>query len=99
MRFFVWLLRAVVFIIFLGLALTNTQQVQLVLAGYVWQAPLILIGLAFFLVGLLAGWLFTWLSVLPQQLEIGRLKRELKHAQEASSVKVGEEVPPLPPLA
>ncbi len=98
MKFFVWLLRALVFVIFLGLALTNTQQVQLVLAGYVWQAPLILIGLVFFLVGLLAGWLFTWLSVVPQQLEIGRLKRELKHAQEASSVKV-EDTPPLPPLA
>lgn len=97
MKFFVWLLRALVFVIFLGLALTNTQQVQLVLAGYIWQAPLILVGLAFFLVGLLAGWLFTWLSVVPQQLEIGRLKRELKHVKEGVTVK--SEAPPLPPLA
>ncbi len=96
MKFFVWLLRAMVFVIFLGLALTNTQQAQLVLAGYVWQAPLILIGLAFFLTGLLAGWLFTWLAALPQQLEIGRLKRELKHVQETAAKL---EAPPLPPIA
>lgn len=99
MKFFVWLLRAAVFVVFLGLALTNTQQVQLVLAGYVWCAPLILIGLAFFLVGLLAGWLFTWLAALPQRLEIGRLKRELRELKHLQETLVKPDVPPLPPLA
>jgi uncharacterized membrane protein YciS (DUF1049 family) len=39
---------------------------------------LILIGLAFFIIGLLLGWLSASPSLLRYKLENGRLKRELK---------------------
>jgi putative membrane protein len=53
MKFIVWLIRVLVFVLLLVLALSNTQTATLnFLAGYAWSAPLILIGLAFFVVGL-----------------------------------------------
>ncbi len=56
MKFIVWLIRVLVFVLLLVLALSNTQTATLnFLAGYAWSAPLILIGLAFFVVSLLAG--------------------------------------------
>src|SRR5258705_9581781 len=56
MKFIVWLICVLVFVLLLVLAFANTQPATLnFLAGYSWQAPLILIGLAFFVVGLLAG--------------------------------------------
>ncbi|CAM2142396.1 lipopolysaccharide assembly protein A [Pararobbsia alpina] len=96
MRFIVWLLRAVVFIVLLVLALANTQDASLnFVAGYSWTAPLILIGLVFFAVGLLAGVLAAAPALVRQRLEIGRLKRQLKNVQDTPAV-IDE--PPLPPI-
>jgi uncharacterized integral membrane protein len=96
MKFIAWLIRVLVFVLLLVLALANTQSATLnFLAGYAWQAPLILIGLVFFVVGLLAG----LVSLLPQvfrlRLENGRLKRDLRAARETPA-PVAE--PPMPPL-
>ena len=56
MKFIVWLIRVLVFVLLLVLALSNTQTATLnFLAGYAWSAPLILIGLAFFVVGFWRG--------------------------------------------
>ncbi len=84
MKFIVWLIRVLVFVLLLVLALANTQTATLnFLAGYTWQAPLILIGLAFFGVGLLAGLLSALPAVrLRMRLENGRLKRDLRSARE-----------------
>ena len=96
MRFIVWLLRALVFIVLLVLALANTQDASLnFVAGYSWTAPLILLGLVFFGVGLLAGVLAAAPALVRQRLEIARLKRQLKTAQEVPPV-IDE--PPLPPI-
>lgn len=82
MRFIVWLIRILVFVLLLLLALANTQQATLnFYLGHYWSAPLILIGLAFFAVGLLAGWLSATPSLFRHKLENGRLKRELKSAR------------------
>ena len=51
MKIIVWLIRVLVFVVLLVLALANQQGASLRFAGYEWQAPLILIGLAFFAVG------------------------------------------------
>lgn len=68
MKFIVWLIRVLVFVLLLVLALANTQTATLnFVAGYSWQAPLILIGLAFFGVGLIAG----LLSALPAIFRCG----------------------------
>ncbi|MGF6757178.1 LapA family protein [Paraburkholderia sp. GAS42] len=96
MKFIVWLIRVLVFVLLLVLAFANVQPATLnFLAGYSWQAPLILIGLAFFAVGLLAGLLSSMPAMFRLRLENGRLKRELRVARETP---VAVEEPPLPPL-
>jgi putative membrane protein len=96
MKFIVWLIRVLVFVLLLVLALANTQTATLnFLAGYVWQAPLILIGLAFFGVGLLAGLVSSFPAMIRLRLENGRLKRELRTARETPVVA---EEPPMPPV-
>ena len=88
MKFFVWLIRVLVFVLLLVLALANTQTATLnFLAGYFWQAPLILIGLAFFVVGLLAGLLSSLPAMFRLRMENGRLKRELRVARETPVVR------------
>ena len=96
MKFIVWLIRVLVFVLLLVLALANTQSVTLnFLAGYAWTAPLILIGLAFFVVGLLAGLVSALPAMFRLRMENGRLKRELRVAREAP---VAVQEPPMPPL-
>lgn len=96
MKFIVWLIRVLVFVLLLVLALSNTQPATLnFLAGYAWSAPLILIGLAFFVVGLLAGLVSSMPGMVRLRMENGRLKRELRVAREAPVVV---EQPPMPPL-
>lgn len=96
MKVIVWLIRAIVFVLLLVLALENTSSTTLnFVAGYSWQAPLILIGLAFFGVGLIAGLVSALPAVVRLRLENGRLKRELRTVRETPPV-VGE--PPLPPV-
>jgi putative membrane protein len=96
MKFFVWLIRVLVFVLLLVLALANTQSATLnFLAGYSWQAPLILIGLAFFVVGLVAGLLSSLPSLFRLRMENARLKRELRTARDAPIVPMD---PPMPPL-
>ncbi len=96
MKVIVWLIRALVFVLLLVLALANTQSATLnFLAGYAWQAPLILIGLAFFGVGLVAGLISALPAMVRLRLENGRLRRDLRTARETSPA-VGE--PPLPPV-
>jgi lipopolysaccharide assembly protein A len=96
MKLLIWLVRALVFVLLLVLALANTQSATLnFLAGYAWQAPLILIGLAFFVVGLLAGLVSALPAMVRLRLENGRLKRELRTARDTPPA-VSE--PPLPPV-
>ncbi|WP_338877325.1 MULTISPECIES: LapA family protein [Burkholderiaceae] len=96
MKLIVWLIRVIVFVLLLVLALANTQGVTLnFLAGYTWNAPLIVIGLAFFVVGLLAGLVSVLPAVFRLRLENGRLKRELKTARQTP---VTTDEPPMPPI-
>ncbi|MGI4812639.1 MAG: LapA family protein [Janthinobacterium lividum] len=97
MKFFVWLIRAMVFVVLLILALANTQDASLnLLANRAWTAPLILIGLAFFVVGLLAGALAVLPKLFRQRREIGRLRRELKVLRATQSTE--PVVPIMPPM-
>ncbi|MEA3119119.1 MAG: lipopolysaccharide assembly protein, partial [Paraburkholderia sp.] len=96
MKLIVWLVRALVFVLLLVLALANTQSATLnFVAGYAWPAPLILIGLAFFGVGLVAGLVSSLPAMVRLKLENGRLKRALRTAREVPPV-VSE--PPMPPV-
>jgi lipopolysaccharide assembly protein A len=96
MKFIVWLIRVLVFVLLLLLALANTQDAMLnFLAGYAWHAPLILIGLAFFAVGLVAGLLSSLPALFRLRLENNRLKRELRVARDEPVIS---DIPPMPPL-
>ncbi|MCC8395065.1 LapA family protein [Paraburkholderia sp. MMS20-SJTR3] len=96
MKFFVWLIRVLVFVLLLVLALSNMQPAALnFLAGYTWSAPLILIGLAFFVIGLVAGLVSAMPAVVRLRMENGKLRRELRVARETPAVV---EQPPMPPL-
>jgi putative membrane protein len=95
MRFIVWLLRALVFVVLLILALSNTQEASLNFIGYVWQAPLILLGLVFFAVGLFAGVLAAAPALVRMRFENARLRRQIKNAQ---GTPVAFDEPPLPPI-
>ena len=96
MKFIVWLIRVLVFVLLLVLALANTQTATLnFVSGYSWQSPLILIGLAFFGVGLIAGLLSALPAIFRMRLENGRLKRDLRTARETPAVI---DQPPMPPV-
>ncbi|HTI17434.1 MAG TPA: LapA family protein [Trinickia sp.] len=96
MKLIVWLIRALVFVLLLVLAIANQQHATLnLLLGYVWQAPLILIGLAFFGAGLGAGLVSSLPAMVRLKLENGRLRRDLRTARETPAA-VSE--PPLPPI-
>jgi len=108
MRYLVWILRLVVFVVVLLFALKNTQPVDVsffaehVIAG----VPLIVVMLAAFILGALFGLLITAPAVMRRRREAARLRRDLtrlqeKHRQPAAPQEAAvapETVTPLAPL-
>lgn len=88
MRIFVWALRLCIFLIFVALAVRNLEPASLVLfAEYSVQAPLVIMLLGAFLVGVILTALSFALLLLRQQREILHLSAEL-HTAQASLDKV-----------
>lgn len=107
MRYLVWILRLVIFIIVLLFALKNTAPVDVGLfADHVFsQVPLIVVMLAAFVLGVAFGLLMAATGMLRRRREINRLRRELARAQDAldhpqtaSAPVIPETVAPLAPL-
>ena len=95
MRYMIWLLRIVLFLILLGFAMKNDQPVVLhYFFGYEWQSSLILILLLFFAVGVSVGVLAVLGNIFRQRREIAILKRELRLKNKL--VSVGENNPDIP---
>jgi putative membrane protein len=79
MRYLIWLLRVVVFLLLLGFAVKNDQPVVLrYFLGYEWQASLVVVLLLFFAAGVGTGMLALMGNILRQRKEIARLDRELR---------------------
>ena len=79
MRYVIWLLRALLFLVLLGLAVKNDQTVTLrYFLGYEWQTSLVVIMLLFFVAGAAVGMLAMLGTVLRQRREIAALKKELR---------------------
>nr|SPS05191.1 conserved protein of unknown function [Candidatus Nitrotoga fabula] len=79
MRYLIWLLRAILFLVFLGFAIKNDQPVVLqYILGYEWHTSLILALLLFFAAGMVVGVLAVLNNILRQRREIAMLKRELR---------------------
>lgn len=84
-----WFLRFIIFAFLVLFAVQNTAPVTLSLAlDYYWQAPLVIVLLAFFGGGALLGVLSLVGTIFRQRREIARLKRALLKAEQ----------PPLPGL-
>ena len=88
-----WVARLIIFVFLVVFAMQNTAQVTLTLApDYQWQAPLVILLLAFFAGGAILGLLSLLGMIFGQRREISRLKRMLaKPGNEAMPV-----IPPQP---
>jgi lipopolysaccharide assembly protein A len=92
MRYVNWLLRALLFLILLGLAVKNDQPATLhYFPGLAWQTSLVVIMLLFFAAGTIVGMFAVFGSVLRQRREIAALKRELRMKNKL--IEAGESTP------
>ncbi len=72
-----WAIRLIIFVVLLVFAVQNTDPVSLrFFTGQVWQAPLVLVLLAFFVGGVILGALSLLGVIFRQRREISRLKRD-----------------------
>lgn len=79
MRAIVWLIRIVVFVLFLAFAIENTEPVTINLfLGYYLEAPLVLLLLGALLLGVLVGLLLLVPNLLGKRRELARCRRELQ---------------------
>jgi putative membrane protein len=74
-----------VFLLLLGLAIKNLDSVTVhYFLGYEWQAPLVIVLLAFFAAGIVLGVAPSLVIMVRQRREIVGLKRELRGAARAT---------------
>lgn len=90
MRYLSLISGLILFLLALGFALKNSGDVTLYYyLGYQWQAPLVLVLMAAFCFGTIAGITATLGLIFRQRREIQKLRREIKnpvqHATPASS--------------
>lgn len=79
MRYLLWLLKFVLFVLILSFAVKNTDMVWVrYYLGYEWQAPLVLVLLVFFCLGAAVGIVASLAHLFGQRREIVALKRELR---------------------
>lgn len=79
MRYLVWPMRAVLFILLLGFAAKNDQPVVLkYFLGFEWQTSFVVILLCFFSIGVLIGVLAMLGNMFRQRRELAAVRRELQ---------------------
>jgi uncharacterized integral membrane protein len=94
MRYVTWTVRLVVFLFLLAFAVKNTDPVTLrFYFELAWQAPLIVLLLAFFAAGAVFGLAAALATVFAQRRENIQLKRALEESRNASNAAAD----PLPP--
>lgn len=94
MRYLNWLLRAALFILLLGFALKNDQQVKLsYFFGFEWQSSLVIVLLIFFAAGTAIGALAMLASVFRQRREIARLKRDILVKNKLAGIDETQKMP------
>ncbi len=77
MHYLTWFVRIVLFLLLLGFAVKNADTVKLqYYFGYEWQAPLMLILLVFFTLGVAIGVLACLGKIFRQRREIAALKKK-----------------------
>ena len=94
MRYLTWAVRLVVFLFLLAFAVKNTDPVTLrFYFELAWQAPLIVLLLAFFAAGAVFGLAAALATLFAQRRENLELKRELAE-QRAETAAAANPVPP-----
>lgn len=79
MKYLLWLLRAILFLILLGFAVKNDEPVVLrYFFGYEWHSSLIVVLLLFFVLGVAIGMLAILGTLLRQRRELSALKNEMQ---------------------
>ncbi|MCX7207025.1 MAG: lipopolysaccharide assembly protein LapA domain-containing protein [Proteobacteria bacterium] len=82
MRYLFWLIKFLLFVILFGFAMHNADPVVLkFFLGYFWQAPLALLLLVFFVVGVVFGLLAAFSKIIRLRREVVSLKKELRAKQ------------------
>jgi len=84
MRYLIWILRLIIFVVILMFALKNTGLVEIrFFADYVVTGvPLIVVMLIMLVLGTILGWFITLPSLLKHRREIARLKRDKVQLEE-----------------
>lgn len=86
MQVVLWICRIFIFLFLLGFSLKNTQVTDVhFFLGTNWQAPLIIILLAFFTLGALLGVLTLLGKLFKLKREVSQLKRELHKTKQNPS--------------
>jgi uncharacterized integral membrane protein len=85
MRYLRWIFWILLFVVFFGFALKNTDSVVVrYVLGWEWHPPLALALFAFFAAGVVLGILAAMASLYRQHRELVQLRRELRARQAAS---------------
>lgn len=85
MRILLWLSRAFIFLFLFAFALKNTDSVSVrFFFDSVWQAPLVIVVLAFFAAGALFGALSLFGTIFGLRRELAQLRRIAQQAQSST---------------
>ncbi|MBI5658129.1 MAG: LapA family protein [Nitrosomonadales bacterium] len=94
MPYLIWLLRAALFLMLLGLALKNDQPVVVrYFFGSEWHASLVVVMLLFFAAGMGVGILALLGNIFRQRREIAALKRDLRLKNKLAGVGETQQMP------
>jgi len=94
MRYILWLLKFALFVLILSFAIKNTETVVVrYYLGQEWQAPLVLVLLAFFCLGVAVGIVASLGHLFRQRRQIAALKSELRGQRQDSAKAVQDKAP------
>ncbi|MCE1243373.1 LapA family protein [Oryzomicrobium sp.] len=95
MRIALWLFRFAVFILLLGFAIKNTEPAQLkFFFGTAWNAPLIMLLLAFFVAGVVIGMVALVGVLFGLKRENGQLRRQIARSTGPAADAAAPVMPP-----
>jgi uncharacterized integral membrane protein len=78
MRYLGWAVKILIFVVVLGFALRNSQPVTVhYFLGYIWEAPLVVLLLAAFVLGAFLGLLALLPALFRLRRERSKLRRDL----------------------
>lgn len=89
MRYLLWIVKLAVFLVLLGFALKNTDPVTVrYYLGMEWEAPLIIVALAFFVAGIAIGMLASMTNLYKVRRQVFALKKQLRLAEKTNPPEV-----------